>query len=56
MAVTVVENTGSPREAIPLLQAMLKEPHRKAWVYIKVSRALEALGASSRPPTDLRSP
>jgi hypothetical protein len=43
MAVTVIENTGSPREAILPLQAMLKERDRKAWVDVKVCRALEAL-------------
>jgi hypothetical protein len=53
MAVNVVENTGSPREAIPLLQAMLKDPDRKAWVYIKACRALEAVrgGPSLRDET-----
>jgi hypothetical protein len=43
VAVTVIENTGSPREAVPLLRAMLKEPRRKGWVYMKASRALDAL-------------
>jgi hypothetical protein len=48
IAVNVIENCGGPREAIPLLQAMLKEPNRKTWVYIKVSRALAALGVASQ--------
>jgi hypothetical protein len=46
IAVTIVENTGRPREALPFLQAMRTEPDRKAWVYIKVSRALSALGVA----------
>jgi len=45
IAVTVIENSGAPREAIPLLEAMLKEPHRKGWVYLKVSRAIDAIKA-----------
>jgi len=45
IAVTVIENSGTPREAIPLLEAMLKEPHRKGWVYLKVSRAIDAIKA-----------
>jgi hypothetical protein len=49
LAVTEIDNGGQPREAIPLLQAMLKEPDRKVWVYIKVSHALSALGEASLP-------
>jgi hypothetical protein len=49
ISVNVIENGGRPREAIPLLQAMLKEPRRKPWVDIKVSRALAVMGVSSRP-------
>jgi hypothetical protein len=45
IAVTVIENSGTPGEAIPLLEAMLKEPHRKGWVYVKVSRAIDAIKA-----------
>ena len=45
IAVTVIENAGHPREAIPLLQAMRTEPNRAAWVDIKVPRVLSALGA-----------
>jgi hypothetical protein len=44
IAVTVIENAGHPREAFPLLQSMRTEPDRKAWVDIKVPRALSALG------------
>jgi len=56
MAVNVVENTGSPHEAIPLLQAMLKEPDRKAWVYIKVCRALEAVRGGPSPGAEIPKP
>jgi hypothetical protein len=53
VAVNVVENTGEPREAAPLLEALRKDPHRKAWVYIKASRALEVIqgeaGQKTRP-------
>jgi hypothetical protein len=57
MAVTVIENAGEPRDAIPLLEAMVKEPGAKPWVQIKVLRALTALKPESRsnpgkPPAD----
>lgn len=52
IAVTVVENTGTPREAKSFLEAMLKEPHRRGWVYPKVSRALDALKDADHSTTD----
>jgi hypothetical protein len=48
IAVTSIENSGTPQEAIPYLQAMLTEPHRKGWVYVKVSGALDALKKGAR--------
>jgi hypothetical protein len=45
VAVNAVETTGGPREAIPLLEAMLKDPHRKAWVSMRVSALLSVLDA-----------
>ncbi|HEV8003083.1 MAG TPA: hypothetical protein VGP63_24570 [Planctomycetaceae bacterium] len=53
IAVNVVENTGGPREAASLLEAMRKDPRRKAWVYVKVSRALEAIAAEAGQKTRL---